>query len=480
MRRIRTIVMWLVEAGLALLVVLAIVGAFLGAERAKTLFNSLPLMVFWGILGLLLVGGFAVYPCLVKRPAGLAMHLGALLILVGAMWGSDGAHALRADLLGSKKIASGFMGITEGTRENRVLAPDGRTVVGELPFDLALRDFWIDYYEMPGRRWQMAVVAPVYGGDGRLVDRRQTDIAWEVGQAVAVPFTRAEMTVLAYLPHAKATYAEGAAPGVEIAAADGKTVRLPARVGAEVTLDDPPLTIRALRVFACMKVRRAGDGFEPYEAEGEGINPAVELEFEHPDGTRETRLAMALMPEHGRRPGDPAFRYVFPRATGAEADPDSRVPAAQVRVTCDGREMTRWLLPGRDEPYTSIDLAPVVPPREPPGDGDDATPEPMEATLAPELFFVRPMGPIRDYFSDLAVMVGGETVAEKTIEVNDPLHWGGYHLYQSDYDHEAGRYTVLQVVSDSGLLAVWAGMVLLVGGAFWRFWGEPVVGKLRG
>jgi hypothetical protein len=490
MKRLRTIVMWVTLAAIAVLLVLSIVGAFLKAERARALFNSAPLIVYWIGLALLLAAGFAVYPRLVKRPAGLAMHLGTLFILVGAMWGSDTAHALRRDLFGAEKVPRGFMAIQEGTRENRVLGPDGQEVIAQLPFDLALHDFRMEYYAMPGLRWHLAVVAPLYGGDGRLVDQRQAEVPWEVGQTVSLPLTRAEVTVLEYLPRAKPTYAEGAAPDVEVVEHSGKVHRLPAREGAEVALQQPPMTVRVVRVFACLKVRRTEEGgLEPYDAAGEGINPAVELEFVHPDGRRERRFAMAIAPGHGRRPGDPDFRYAFPQPTGAEPDPESSVPAMHVRVTRAGREMTRWLLPGRDEPYASIDLAPLFPDGEAPrpdedrreqpedGQGGSAPPEPPEERLTPGLYLVRPDLPVRDYYSDLAVLDGGETAAEKTIEVNDPLHYGGYHFYQSDYDHEAGRYTVLQVVSDSGLWLVWVGMVLLVAGAFWRFWGEAIVTK---
>ncbi len=491
MKRLRSIVMWVTLAALAVLAVLSIVGAFLGAEDARAVFNSGPLIVYWIALALLLAAGFIVYPHLVKRPAGLAMHLGVLLILAGAMWGSDTAHALRRDLLGAEKVPSGFMAVPEGARERRVIDPADQEVLGELPFDIGLRDFRMEYYAMPGLRWHLAVVAPVYGGDGRLVDRRQADVPWEVGETVRLPLTQAEVTVLEYLPRARPTYEEGAAPDVEIVGHSGKTHRLPAREGAEVTLDQPPMTVRVVRVFRCLKVRETeGGGLEPYEAEGEGINPAVELALVRPDGTRERRFALAIAPGHGRRPGDPDFRYAFPRPTGAEKDPDSAVPAMKVRIARAGREMTRWLLPGRDEPYASIDLAPVLPDAgAPPEEDEDAgadganggedaiAAEPHEDRATPDLYLVRPNLPVRDYFSDLVVLDDGETVLEKTIEVNDPLHYGGYHFYQSDYDHEAGRYTVLQVVSDSGLWLVWLGMVLLVAGAFWRFWGEPVLTK---
>jgi cytochrome c biogenesis protein ResB len=79
----------------------------------------------------------------------------------------------------------------------------------------------------------------------------------------------------------------------------------------------------------------------------------------------------------------------------------------------------------------------------------------------------------KDYFSDLAVLEGEEVAARKTIEVNHPLHWGGYHFYQAGYDEQAGQYTILSVRSDSGWGAVWAGFGLLVVGAVGRCWAEP-------
>jgi len=80
---------------------------------------------------------------------------------------------------------------------------------------------------------------------------------------------------------------------------------------------------------------------------------------------------------------------------------------------------------------------------------------------------------ISDYISDLQVIEDGKVAAEKSIEVNHPLKFGGYHFYQSSYDSEAGRYTVLQVTSDTGLTAVYAGYILLCVGAAWHFWLKP-------
>ena len=87
---------------------------------------------------------------------------------------------------------------------------------------------------------------------------------------------------------------------------------------------------------------------------------------------------------------------------------------------------------------------------------------------SPALRFHPPVPVIRDYFSDLVVFAGETEMARKTIEVNDPLHVGGYHFYQHSYDTTAGSYTILSVASDAGLSLVYAGFILLVGGLAWH------------
>ena len=77
---------------------------------------------------------------------------------------------------------------------------------------------------------------------------------------------------------------------------------------------------------------------------------------------------------------------------------------------------------------------------------------------------------VSDYISDLRVVVDGQTAAEKSIEVNHPLKFGGYHFYQHSYDDRAGQYTVLNVVSDTGLNMVYTGYIMLSAGIVWRFW----------
>ncbi len=86
---------------------------------------------------------------------------------------------------------------------------------------------------------------------------------------------------------------------------------------------------------------------------------------------------------------------------------------------------------------------------------------------------------IQDYFSDVVVIEDGKEKTSKTIEVNHPLHYGGYHFYQHSYDSEEGKYTTLSVTSDSGLYAVYVGYWLLCPGVLWQFWFRHIVGYIK-
>ena len=80
---------------------------------------------------------------------------------------------------------------------------------------------------------------------------------------------------------------------------------------------------------------------------------------------------------------------------------------------------------------------------------------------------------VRDYISHIRIFQNNKPIARKSIEVNRPLHVKGYHIYQSSYglDERSGRhYTVLEVVSDSGLHTIFVGYGLVTIGIFWQFW----------
>ena len=79
----------------------------------------------------------------------------------------------------------------------------------------------------------------------------------------------------------------------------------------------------------------------------------------------------------------------------------------------------------------------------------------------------------------LFLLKNGKIVAEKNVEVNHPLHFGGYYFYQHSYDAKAAQYSVLMVVSDAGLSVVYLGYLMLSAGVFWKFWLKHLFRKTR-
>jgi len=235
--------MWMVLAVIGLLTALSVLGAFCGAQKAKLIFNSIPLGVYWYGLAVLLVAGMVEFPRLLHKPRLFMIHAGCLLVLAGSMWGSEAGHRLGERLFGIRKIPNGYMLISEGNSEKHVMTEDFRQRLGELPFSIKLKDFRLEYYE-------------------------------------------------------------------------------------------------------------------------------------------------------------------------------------------------------------------------------------TDEELVPRLL-------IRDYFSDVVVIKDGKEVTSKTIEVNHPLHYGGYHFYQHSYDSQAGKYTILSVTSDSGLYAVYGGYWLLCLGVLWQFWFRHIIGYIK-
>ena len=84
-----------------------------------------------------------------------------------------------------------------------------------------------------------------------------------------------------------------------------------------------------------------------------------------------------------------------------------------------------------------------------------------------------PTGPIKSFKSTLEIVEGDTVVKSKTIEVNDPVSYKGYTLYQSGYNPNDLSYTSLQVVKDPGIPVVYAGFSLMIVGLFIVFYLNP-------
>ena len=322
--KLKRTVMWAAMALIALLFFLSIYGAFIGPQRAKQFFNSIPLGIYWLAFIMLLTVGIVLFKRLLRVPALLLIHSGCILILAGAIWSSEAGHKINKKIFGIDKIPTGRMQIYEGHSDNRVLLANNKT--RELPFSIALKDFRLEHYKP----------------ESLYIQSQQGDY-W----------------------------------------------RCPAEIGAEYFLGPELGSIKIARAFENFRITIEGENRTIVDDPNSGYNPALEVQIKLPDGQTKTRYVFERLPAHTHSEDELVFTY-------------RRI--------------------------------------------------------------------ISEYISELQVIRDGKVVAEKEIQVNHPLKYGGYHFYQYNYDHEDCLYTVLEVTSDSGLAAVFAGYLMLCIGLCWHFW----------
>jgi hypothetical protein len=67
----------------------------------------------------------------------------------------------------------------------------------------------------------------------------------------------------------------------------------------------------------------------------------------------------------------------------------------------------------------------------------------------------------------------GSTVDRRAIAVNDPMTFGGWTLYQVNYNPEDPTYSGIEAVYDPGVIWVFTGFALISLGVFYMFYVEP-------
>jgi len=462
---------------MALLAVLSLVGAFLGAERAAAFFNASGMAAFWILLAGLLVLAMIYHDKLPRAPASLTLHLGPVLILVGAMWGSTAGHRLAEKVLDIDKTPRGFMKIDQGEAGSTVYAHadfDPQAGLFHLPFSLYLREFTLEHYPLRDPRWKLTAVmlpGPDAPPDAEVLASK---IPWREGQDVEMPFTAVRLRILQYLDSAEPVYAEGAAPHLEVASGEQATpVVLKLEAGQTARLRG--VTVRVAHVFANPKMVGLPPEGRVIDAGGSASNPAANVDVEWADGRKESRFVMARFAMHGQKDDHLRISCVAPEPIGNRAAPPGNPPAMELLLTCDGREKRTWLVPGPVDDRVLICPAKLLEP-----EGNECT-SGVRGYSLPYLCLAKPTPMIRDYKSDLIVIDESRQVClgHKVVEVNDPLHYGGYHFYQTHYDEEEQQFTILSVVSDTGLPLVYGGFVVMTAAAFWRCWGQPAWRYLR-
>ena len=458
MNALRRILLYVTLGAVVLLMVLSVVGAFLGQHEATELFNSVPLSVYWVAVVVLFAAGLAAFGSMVRRPGMGMMHLGCVLILGAGMWASPWGHRLRSRWLGEKRIRKGFISIGQGQSSDVVFDGRGRHL-GRLGFQLKLRRFWIDYHAPAPSHWPLSFARVVTDAEGREA-QEQVEIDWKHRRPVILPGTDIELTVLHYEPDSQ--YTPGADGIVRVTAHNtDETLDLSARVGSVATLARSGVTLEVTGLFQM-----------PAHA---GMPPAVGayVLVTRPGAEPERRPAFADAALSARQGEGGLVLRLFP----PNYNPSAELPRVYVRLR-RGKIQREELLTvdahsAATEGYDWWSLDMLYP-----------TELAWRWAGRPTLLMDNPrqgMKGVKDFYSHLVVVRDARELGEtdKVIEVNDPLHYGGYHFYQNSYDHRAWTYTLLEAVSDSGLPVVYAGFVLLMAGSAVHFWLVPALGALN-
>ena len=265
MSRLRQTLVWVGLVFIILLILLSVYGAFIGSQRAKELFNSIPLACYWLFFAVLLIAALVSFPRLIRVPSLLLIHLGCILILAGGLVGSDKGHRIWKDIFGIDKITSGQMIIYQDGTDNQVLLsraewPDGLShsvsQTGRTEYYIKTRD---EQFEKVTDNPQIKNLP---------FDVRLTEFRTEY-----------------YLPGSLHLHPEA-----------GDYWKLAVEPGAEFLLAPDVGSITVVKTFENCKIRTDRGAVEAFEDPNPGSNPAVQLRITYPDGSEVDRFIFERFP----------------------------------------------------------------------------------------------------------------------------------------------------------------------------------------
>ncbi|MCF7955550.1 MAG: cytochrome c biogenesis protein ResB [Phycisphaerae bacterium] len=436
MKKFRRLLLWLGLVFIVLLAFFSVYGAFLGAEKAQQFFNSMPLAVYWTVFAVLISGSIFSFPRLIKSPGLFAMHAGCVLIITGSMWGSYAGHEMQRKYFGSERIQSSMISIVEGYVEDKLFL-DGGSPVNQSLNSIEIADFSIEYdYSTQSINFishgQMFRTVPVV---------LEEKISLGVEDSYIVPlrfFNNLGLKTVEGEEEAFEKSDGGSNPALEIKLMD-RAGDESTRLLADTSFYNLPFLIR-LNDFR----------IEYYK------DPSLVVVDENGlvwSGPAEIGKTIELGPEYGTITPTKIFdNLINDNGQMKDREGPAKNPAVEMLVDFPGQP--------QEKVYSRENFP--------------------DTCIVASKYSIRTNRTISDYISELEIVnEAGDVLASKDIEVNKPLHYGGYHFYQSSYQ-QAGpdRYaTVLSVTSDSGLYCVFAGFFAMCCGILYHQWLRPILKK---
>ena len=142
--------------------------------------------------------------------------------------------------------------------------------------------------------------------------------------------------------------------------------------------------------------------------------------------------------------------YALPGKNGTPeaADRTAGIAFAKVRISSNAAPVEGWISTG----------SPMLKPFALPCD---------------KLILLMTPGSPKAFLSEVTVHDREGLTAKATLEVNHPITFGGWKLYQMGYDKNAGRwsqYSIIEVIHDPWLPAVYLGFFMIMAGNLLFFW----------
>ncbi|WP_041463882.1 cytochrome c biogenesis protein ResB [Pelodictyon luteolum] len=137
-----------------------------------------------------------------------------------------------------------------------------------------------------------------------------------------------------------------------------------------------------------------------------------------------------------------------PSGNPVAAPPSAGIPYAKVRITGSGAQPDTWLSTG--------------------GPGM----RPYVAGIDSQILIMVPGSP-KSYRSAVTLQAEGGRSLEAELEVNKPVNFEGWKIYQMGYDEESGRFStlsLLEAIRDPWLPGVYLGFFMILGGNALFFW----------
>lgn len=127
-------------------------------------------------------------------------------------------------------------------------------------------------------------------------------------------------------------------------------------------------------------------------------------------------------------------------------------PAILVKVTGKDCDMEQWLFAR----YPDFNVASKG------GHGTASNPPVLMSYQV--MVQSQPQARIKSFKSTLQILQGDALVKEETIEVNTPLYYRGYGIFQSGYNEKDPSWTSLQVVHDPSVPVIYTGFIMIMVG----------------